>query len=166
MIPKIIKNYLSSYDNILLNIFKDKNFCEYKNKFKIYKIKVGPFEDKNFLNFILEDLKLKIKFDSQTETDNINFKYFIKEKIINKKRMNYTILKFNNDLIIDNDINIKISSKKTNFNLWINFFYTTIENYFYVINQTFDLNLLNKNKEIYNNENETKLNYELKEMEM
>ena len=126
-------------------MFKDKKFTDYKNKFMLHKIKIGPFVEKNFINFIIEDFKNNIKFDTNTELDNINYKYYIKEKYINKKRLNYTIIEFNTDFIIDNDINIKIKSKQNHFNLWLNFFYITLERYFDSLNEIFELDFIKKN---------------------
>ena len=80
MIPRIIRDYLSPHKNILLNIFKEKKFTDYRNRFRIHKIKIGPFSEKNFLDFIIEDFKHNVKFNTQNESDNINYKYYIKEK--------------------------------------------------------------------------------------
>lgn len=146
MIPKIIRDYLSPHKNILLNIFKEKKFTDYRNRFKIHKIKIGPFSEKNFLDFIIQDFKHNVKFNTQNESDNINYKYYIKEKYINGKRLNFTIIEFNSEFIIDNDINIKIKSKKTHFNFWLNLFYISLEKYFHCLNEIFELDFILKNQ--------------------
>jgi hypothetical protein len=151
MIPKIIRDHLSPHKNILLNIFKEKKFTDYKNKFRIHKIKIGPFSEKNFLDFIIEDFKHNVKFSTKNESDNINYKYFIKEKYENKQSLNYTIIEFNSEFILDNDINIIIKSKKNHFNLWLNLFYVSLEKYFICLNEIFELDFVKKNvKEFIN----------------
>ncbi len=142
MIPKIIRDYFTPHKNILLNVFKDKKFSDYRNRFRIHKIKIGPFSEKNFLDFIIEDFKHNIKFSSKNESDNVNYKYYVKEKYVDRKRLNYTIIEFNSEFIIDNDINIKIKSKKNHFNLWLNLFYISIEKYFHCLNEIFELDFL------------------------
>lgn len=145
MIPKIIRDFFSPYKNLLLKIFKEKKFTDYRNKFRIHKIKIGPFTEKNFLDFVIEDFKNNIKFSTLNESDNINYKYYIKEKFVNKKKLNYTIIEFNSEFIFDNDINIKIKSKKNHFNFWLNLFYISLEKYFYCLDEIFELDFLRKN---------------------
>ena len=145
MIPKICKYYLKPHKNILINIFKDKNFREFNNKFIIHKIKIGPFSDRNYLNFIIEDCKKQIKFNSSSQFEHMNFKYAIKEELENHKMMSYSILEFNEPFIVNEDINIKISSKKINFNSWLNLFYITLEYYFFVINEFLDNEIISDN---------------------
>lgn len=149
MIPKIIRDYFSPHKNILLKIFRESCFTNYKNKFKLISIKIGPFTNKNSLNFIIENFKKKVLFNSQSEFDNINFKYYLKEKHKDKRILNYTILEFNSDFIVDNAVNIKIHSKSVHFNCWINFFYITLERYFCCVNEIYGLNLIQQ----YNNSN-------------
>ena len=135
MIPKICKYYLKPHKNILVNIFKDKGFRDFKNTFKIHKIKIGPFTEKHYLNFSIEDFKKHQKFNSNSKYEKINFKYAIKEEIENQRKVNYSILEFNEPFVVNEDINIKVSSKKINFNSWLNLFFITLEYYFFVINE-------------------------------
>lgn len=135
LIPKISKYHLKPHNNILISIFKDKDFRDIKNSFNILKIKIGPFLEKHYLNFIIEDFKKQIKFNTKNKYEKVNFKHVIKEEIINDKIINYSILEFNEPFIVDKDINIKICSKHINFNCWLNFFYITLENYFFMIDE-------------------------------
>jgi len=144
MIPNIIRDYLSPHKNILLNIFKEKNFTDYKNTFRLHKIKIGPFTQKTRLNILVEDFKQKIKFDSRNELDNINYKYYTKEQIINRKRSYFTIVEFISEFNFDSDINIKIESKQYHFNLWLNLFYISLERYFLCLNELFEQSFLKK----------------------
>ena len=135
LIPKICKYYLKPHKNILISMFRDKVFRDVKNSFMISKIKIGPFTDKNYFNFLIEDFKKLVKFDSKSSFEKVNFKHAIKEEIINNKTINYSILEFNEPFIVDNDINIRISSKHISFNCWLNFFYITLEYYFFMIDE-------------------------------
>jgi len=145
MIPKILKEYFSPHKNLLLNVLKEKKFTDYRNKFRLHKIKIGPFINKNFLDFVIEDFKHNVKFDTKNESDNINYKYYIKEKYVNRNRLHYTIIEFNSEFIFDNDINIKIKSKKIHFNFWLNIFYISLEKYFFCLSEIFELDLIKKN---------------------
>jgi len=87
------------------------------------------------LNFYIEDFKKHVKFDTESKFEKVNFKHAIKEEIINNKTINYSILEFNEPFIVDKDINIKISSKHISFNCWLNFFYVTLEYYFFMIDE-------------------------------
>lgn len=155
IIPKIVRDYSSPHKNILVKLFKETNFSNYKNLFKLKSIKIGPFVAKSRIRFLIENFKKKILFDSQSESDNINFKLYLKEKHLNKKVLSYTILEFNSELLVDNDINIKIISKAFQFNFWINFFYINFERYFIILNEIFGMNFL---QNVPNNTNK-KLNF-------
>ena len=164
MIPKIIKYYLNPHKNILFDIINDNKFYFNKNKFKIHKIKIGPFDKKTDLYFIIENFKQQIIFNTQIENEEINYKFYNKKKMVNKKSLYYTIIKFSDDFIIDNDINLKIKSSRNEFNLWLNFFYITLENYFNIMNNIFDSNIILKNNDIYKVENENKANSNILEL--
>lgn len=152
MIPKICKYYLKPHRNILINIFKDKNFREFKNKFKLHKIKIGPFSERNYLNFIIEDCKKQIKFNSGSKFEKVNFKYAIKEEIESSRNVFYSILEFNEPFILNEDINVKISSKKINFNSWLNLFFITLEYYFFVINEFLENDIISNSVNYSKNE--------------
>lgn len=135
MIPKICKYYLQPHKNILIQLFRNKGFREDQNTFNILKLKIGPFTDKHYLRIVIEDFRKQVKFDSKNKYEKVNFKYAIKEEIINNKTLNYSILEFNEPFIVDKDINIKVNSKHISFNSWLNFFYITLEYYFYMIDE-------------------------------
>ncbi len=144
---------MKPYKNILIPIFKDKSFRDLKNSFNITKIKIGPFADKHYLNFVIEDLKKQVRFNSKCKFEKVNFKHAIKEEIINNKTINYSILEFNEPFIVDKDINVKINSKHISFNCCLNLFYVTVEYYFFLIDEFLDNQIIsvapNKDSKIF-----------------
>jgi hypothetical protein len=161
MIPNIIKDYFNPYKNKFSDIFHPKLGSDYKNKFKIHSIKIGPFDYREDINIDIEDILQTLKFSTKIKKNQIDYKYYIKEKNINGKRLNFVIVKFISNFIIDDDINIKINSKKNNFNFWVNFFYLSLEKYFFCIDKIFSLNLLMENKEykLFTGEKKKKKNF-------
>jgi protein-tyrosine phosphatase len=94
LIPKIVNNFLTPSNNLLINMLKDKIYHEFINVFNLKKIKIGPFSNRLSLNFLLKNFKNQKKFDSSDKFEKINFKYFIKEEINPNtgKSMSYSIL--------------------------------------------------------------------------
>lgn len=91
MIPKIAKNILSVSRNLLSNVLIDKSYYEYINLFRLCKIKIGPFTDKQYLNCKISNFKNHIKFDSGSKYEKTNFKYVVKEETVQGKQVNYSI---------------------------------------------------------------------------
>ena len=117
---------------------------------------------------IYHDLFTNLKFSTKTKNETnenfiSNYKYFTKEKYINGKMINFVIVKFISNFIIEDDINLKINSRKNNFNFWVNFFYLTLEKYLLSIDKIFSLNLVNKNIKLFTCEENKKNKENLKE---
>jgi hypothetical protein len=146
MIPIIIKDYFIPYKNKFSDILYPKIGCDYRNKFKIHAIKIGPFDYREDINIDIEDILQTLKFSTKKNKDLIDYEYYIKEKNINGVKLNFVIIKFISNFIIDNDINLKINSKKNNFNFWVNFFYLSLEKYLFCIDKIFSLNFIMENR--------------------
>jgi hypothetical protein len=121
----------------------DRLYHEYVNLFKLKKIKIGPFYNKNYLNLKIVNFKNHTKFNSGDRFEKINFKHVIKEEIIKGKEMNYSIFEFNEDFLIDCDVKFIIEGKKINFYFWINLFFSTLDIFIHKIN---DLPILTQEK--------------------
>jgi hypothetical protein len=148
MIPTIIEDYFLPYKNKFSEIFTAKVESDYKNKFKIHTIKLGPFITNEKIDIDIENIFTSLKFSTKYNKENltnIDYKYIMKEKYLNGKRYNFIIIKLISDLIVIDDINIKINSKSNNFNFWVNFFYLSLEKYLLCINKILSLNLIMKN---------------------
>lgn len=91
LIPKMIKTNLTFSKNLLVNVCNDKIYSLFSNSFKLKKLKIGPFKNKNFLNFKLTDFKDIIKFDSSSKNESVSYKYSIKEEYISGNLVNYSI---------------------------------------------------------------------------
>ena len=132
----MIYSNLSFSKNLLLNVFEEKLFHKFTNSFKLKKIKIGPFLNKNFLNLKIENFKNIIKFDSSNKFETLNYKYSVKESYLKEGNLvNYSIFEFNDNFIIEEDLNFNFENKKLKFNNWLNLQYITIENFILTINE-------------------------------
>ena len=147
LIPKIIESYLTvPKGNLLFIIFDDKKcYYNYKNSFLIKKIKIGPMEKKFVLNCEIVNF-LSLEIFNTCKNDFYKFKIMILEEndTLSKEKVYYYKIEIIDDIIINSDINIKISGGNINCNAWINLFYITLENFIYLVNTEFKDNIMKK----------------------
>jgi protein-tyrosine phosphatase len=136
LLPKISTKYISNSRNLLINVFKDKSYYDYINHFKLKKIKIGPFKDKQSLTLKIENFKKQEKFNSGNRLENINFKYVMREELDPKSGKNvfFCIFQFNDNFIIDSDVNVSITGKKFKLNAWLNLFFISLEYFIFLMN--------------------------------
>ena len=134
MIPKIMKYYINpSTQNMIKNYLNDDSYFMSKNKFVLKKLKIGPFEKRQNLKIKFSSLIHKcITFPNaeyKIETVNLNNETMSstndKERKIKEKY--YFVINFNSEYKINFDISMDVSSEVC-FYLWINLWYSTLEN--------------------------------------
>jgi hypothetical protein len=115
LIPKIAKYHINCVTkNVIQNFLVDKSYFIFKNKFKIRSIEIGPFSNPVNLKIQIYDFVYN-EYDVSLFTKSMT--------TINGK--NYFVITFNNTLIVDTDINIKVAGR-LKFSLWCNLWYSTL----------------------------------------
>ena len=155
LIPKIIKehvyinNILPDYNNLLINLSKDKRYYTSPNFFKLNYIKVGPLKTQTILDIKIEKFTKEIINKSnfynsfkKNEKDEIFFVY----KSQKNKRNN------NNNFNINSDLKISFV-KGLKFFICLNFWYSTLELF-----EKFLLNNEKNNKIIFEDNSNIELN--------
>jgi hypothetical protein len=114
LIPKIAKYHINCTTlNVIQNFINDDSYFIFKNQFKLKSIEIGPLVNTN--------LNIKI-FDFEYNEFNVSK---MKKNISTKNGKNYFVIIFDNSLIVDTDINIKVTGS-LKFSLWCNLWYSTL----------------------------------------
>lgn len=119
MIPKIMKYYINpNTENLIKNYIHDDSYFSSKNKFILNFLKIGPFPKNRMLKTKFSSLIHKNLLFPQAEIRIIN-------EAPNKF---FYLIKFNSDFQINFDISLDVRAFKIKFYMWINLWYSTLEN--------------------------------------
>jgi len=128
MIPKIIKYHLKTdMTNILNNFVSDSTYFFQQNSFFINYFKIGPFQsdrniDISLCDFFFKKLKIENKIKKTKEKEGDKF---------------YVRIELTDQIEIRTDIKIEVRGPDSNFELWCNLWYSTLEVLKDFIDETF-----------------------------
>lgn len=120
MIPKIIneqfENSINS-KNMIMNYLKDKSYFISPNIFILKAIRIGPFETKTNLDISMYNLdNSKYSYDYEVDIEEVEKSYIFHYAFLSR-------------IPINTDVKFEIKGK-INFYLWLNLWYSTMENLF------------------------------------
>lgn len=123
LIPKIIneqfQNSINS-KNMIMNYLKDKSYFISPNVFILKAIRIGPFETKTVLDISMFNLdNSKYSYDYEIDIEDMDKSYIFHYAFLNR-------------IPINTDVKFEIKGK-INFYLWLNLWYSTMENLFKIV---------------------------------